>query len=198
MKESNIINTNFENFKRGHKFEKEAISVSCKLSNSETQTCEFFEDPCDSNFGARPDALATSSLILEVKTRPAKTEGPFTSLKIKQLSSYDIQSQLEMVWTGASYCILESYHPETQQASFFLIKIDDVLMSVIKDITNSILKEKSLLEWSRSENNFYKPLGENVVALIPMRCNSNEGFACYGVLVAKKNTREFKSRLDTC
>mgnify|MGYP000326737236 CR=1 FL=1 len=34
-----------------------------------------------------------------------------------------------MVCTGASYCILESCHPETQQAPFFLIKRDDVLMS---------------------------------------------------------------------
>lgn len=27
LKESDVINTNFENFKRGHKFEKEAVSV---------------------------------------------------------------------------------------------------------------------------------------------------------------------------
>lgn len=72
-----------------------------------------------------------------------------------------------MVCTGASYCILESYHPETQQASYFLIKRDDVLMSVIKDITNRILKEKPLLEWSHSENNYYKRLGENVAGHIP-------------------------------
>ena len=139
LKESDVINTNFENFKRGHKFEKEAISVFCNLSNSETQTSGFFEDPSDSNY-----ALAASSLILEVRTRAAKTEGPLISLK--QLPSYYIQPQLEMVCTGASYCILESYHPETQQASFFLVKRDDVLMSVIKDITNSILNEKPLLE----------------------------------------------------
>lgn len=35
-------------------------------------------------------------------------------------------------------------------------------MSVIKDITNSIFNEKPLLEWSNSENNYYKRLGENV------------------------------------
>ena len=94
LKESDVINTNFENFKRGHKFEKEAISVfATYLSNSETQTCGFFEDPSDSNYGASPDALAASSLILEVKTRPAKTEGPLPSLK--QLPSYYIQPQLK-------------------------------------------------------------------------------------------------------
>ena len=135
------------------------------MSNSETQTCGFFEEPSDSNYGASPDALAASSLILEVKTRAAKTEGPLTSLK--QQPSYYIQPQLEMVCTGASYCILESCHPETQQPSFFLIKRDDVLISVIKDITNSILKEKPLLEWSHSENNVYKRLGENVAGRIP-------------------------------
>ena len=72
LKESDVINTNFENFKRGHRFEKEAISVFCKLSNSETQTCGFFQDPSDSKYGASPDALAASSIILEIKTRPAK------------------------------------------------------------------------------------------------------------------------------
>ena len=40
-------------------------------------------------------------------------------------------------------------------------------MSVIKDITNSILNEKPLMEWSHSENNYYKHLGENVVGCIP-------------------------------
>ena len=104
-------------------------------------------------------------LILEVKTRAAKTEGPLTSLK--QQPSYYIQPQLEMVCTGTSCCILESYHPETQEASFFLIKRDDVIISVIKDVTNSILKEKPLLEWSHSENNFYKRVGENVAGRIP-------------------------------
>ena len=39
-------------------------------------------------------------------------------------------------------------------------------MSVIKDITNSILNDKPLLEWSHSENNYYKRLGENVAGRI--------------------------------
>ena len=126
-----------------------------------------FEDPSDSKYGASPDALVASSLILKVKTRPAKTEGLLTSLK--QLPSCYILPQLEMMCTGASYYILESYHLETQQASFFLVKRDDVLISVMKDITNSILKEKPLLEWSHSENNYYKRLGENVArhTLVP-------------------------------
>ena len=40
-------------------------------------------------------------------------------------------------------------------------------MSVVKDITNSILNDKPLLEWSHSENNYYKRLGENVAGRIP-------------------------------
>lgn len=39
-------------------------------------------------------------------------------------------------------------------------------MFVIKDIINSILKEKFLLEWLYLENNYYKCLGENVVGYI--------------------------------
>ena len=76
------------------------------MSNSKTETCGFFEDPNDSNYGASPDALAVSPFILEVKTRPAKTEGPLSSLK--QMPSYYIQPQLEMVCTGTPYCVLES------------------------------------------------------------------------------------------
>ena len=165
LEESYVLKTNFENFKWGHKFEKEARSVFCHLSNSKTETCGFFEDPSDSNYGASPDALPVSPFILEVKTRPPKTDGPLSSLK--QMPSYYIQSQLEMECTGAPHCILESYHPETQQASFFLVKTDNVLMSVIKDITNSILNDKPLLEWSHSENNYCKRLRENVAGRIP-------------------------------
>ena len=40
-------------------------------------------------------------------------------------------------------------------------------MSVIKDITNSILYDKPLLKWPHSENNYYKCLGENVAGRIP-------------------------------
>ena len=69
-----------------------------------------------------------------------------------------------MVCTGAPYCILESYYPETQQASFFLVKRDDVLISVMKDITNSILNDKPLFEWSHSEK---KLQGENVGGSTP-------------------------------
>jgi len=81
LEESDALKTNFENFMRGHKFEKEVISVFCHLSNSKTETCGFFEDPSNSNYGTSPDALAASPFILEVKTRPAKTEGPLSSLK---------------------------------------------------------------------------------------------------------------------
>ena len=48
LEESDVLKTNFQNFKQGHKFEKEAISVFCHLSNSETESCGFFEDPSDS------------------------------------------------------------------------------------------------------------------------------------------------------
>ena len=101
LKESDVINTNFENFKRGHKFEKEAVSVFYNLSNSETQTCGFFEEPSDLYYGASPDALAESSLILEVKTRPGKTERPLTSLK--QLPSYYIKASIS---NGVHWCFI--------------------------------------------------------------------------------------------
>ena len=58
LEESDVLKTNFDSFKRGHNFEKEAISVFCDLSgDSKTETCK---DPSDSNYGASPDALAAS------------------------------------------------------------------------------------------------------------------------------------------
>lgn len=52
-----------ENFKNGHKFEKEAISVFWELPKSETQRCVFFKDPSDTNYGASPDALVEINLL---------------------------------------------------------------------------------------------------------------------------------------
>jgi len=72
-----------------------------------------------------------------------------------------------MQCTGASYCILESYHPETKSASFFLIKKDEVLMSVIKDITNSILKSMPITEWPHTGNKHYDSIGKMVLGHIP-------------------------------
>ena len=93
LEESDVLKTNFENFKRGHKYEKEAISVFFRLSNSKTETCGFFEDPSDSNYGASPDALAASPFILEVKTRPARPGATFiTETDAKLLHPASVRS----------------------------------------------------------------------------------------------------------
>ena len=52
-------------------------------------------------------------------------------------------------------------------------------MSVIKDITNSILNDKPLLEWSHSENNYYKRLEENVAGRIPDFASSMKPLRSY-------------------
>ena len=94
-----------------------------------------------------------------------------------------------MACTGAPYCILESYHPETQQASFFLAKRDNVLMSVVKDITNSILNGEPFLESSHSENSYYKCLGENVSGRIPDFASIKPGVRSYIITVVKSVSR---------
>lgn len=81
MKESDVININFENFKRGYKFEKEVILVFCNLFNSEIEICGFFEDLSDFNYGVSLDVLVVFFLILEVKIRLVKIEGLFLLLK---------------------------------------------------------------------------------------------------------------------
>ena len=80
LQESDLINTNLANFKRGHEYEQEAIDLSSTQSQSSVERCGFFKDPSDSRFGASPDGFAAASIVLEVKTRSKGASGPLKSL----------------------------------------------------------------------------------------------------------------------
>ena len=68
-----------------------------------------------------------------------------------------------MICTDAHSCILVSYHPETQSGSSFLIKRDDLLMNIIKDICDSMLTNDILWNWYHNEIQELKLIGKKLV-----------------------------------
>ena len=72
-----------------------------------------------------------------------------------------------MACTGFSYVIVESFHPETETASFFLVRKDELLLSVLTEITDSILKQTEIDRWDHLEHRAFQLLGEKVIGKIP-------------------------------
>ena len=150
--------SHLENIKRGVYYEAVALKHFVNMSKSTVQTCGFFLHPTNKNFGASPDALCASGILLEIKTRASNSDGPLTSLK--EFPNYFMQCQLQMECTNSHSCILMSYHPETEQGIFFLITRDNILMEIVMDICNRFLKNEVLFEWSHVETNKLAKLGD--------------------------------------
>ena len=149
------------NIKRGIEFESEALQYFEMVSKSKATVCGFFLHPINNNYGASPDALCASGIILEIKTRAANSEGPLTSLK--DFPNYFVQCQIQMECTHAHSCTLLSYHPETQQGTFFLITRDNVMTNIIIDLCECILNNRTLLDWHHMETKELSKLGENIL-----------------------------------
>ena len=131
----------FYNFDRGHKYEDSAIKHFESVSGCTTSRCGFFVHPIDSVYGASLDAICPGTILLEVKTHAEKSSAPFQFIKGEHL----LQAQLQMACAGFQYVIVESFHAKTNSAKFFLIRKDELLLSVIKEVTDSILKQKPSL-----------------------------------------------------
>ena len=71
-----------------------------------------------------------------------------------------------MLCTGALYCILESYHPESKSANFFLVKKVMQLLSILKNIVDCILNEQPLISWEHHENKQLENLGKSITGNI--------------------------------
>ena len=67
----------------------------------------------------------------------------------------------------AHYVIVESFHSETERDTFLLIPRDELLFSVLKDITDNILKQAPIESWSHYEINVLKLIGERPLGNIP-------------------------------
>ena len=55
------------------------------------------------------------------------------------------------VSTGAEFCILQSYHPESKTSKFFIIKYNNTLMTIIKQIVDSMFDENHMLDWTHKK-----------------------------------------------
>ena len=136
VSEKTMFPTQFHNFEWGHRFEETAIKYFESITGSTTSKCVFFVHPSDENYGASSDAICPGPVLLEIKTRAENSTSPMDNLKGEHL----IQTQLQMACTGFDYVIVESFRPESNSANFFLVRKDELLFSVLKDITDSILK----------------------------------------------------------
>ena len=72
-----------------------------------------------------------------------------------------------MKCTGASFCILMSYHSESNTAKYFIIKRDETLFFVCKSVTDSILENKVITEWPHDENDSYQSIGKMLNGTVP-------------------------------
>ena len=155
--------TQFHNFERDHRFEETAIKYFESITGSTTSKCVFFVHPSDEKYGASPDAICPGATLLEIQTRAENSTSPLDSLKGEHL----IQTQLQMACTGFDYVIVESFHPESNSANFFLVRKDELLLSVLKDITDSILKQTPVDRWDHVERRVFQLLGEKLTSTIP-------------------------------
>ena len=124
------------NIKRGRQFEKKAISYFQRISKSSAEPCGFFIHPSNKLFGASPDAIGPAGFILEVKTRAENKKEPIQSMDA--FPHYFLQCQLQMDCTNSKFCVLLSYHPESDTGKFFLIIRNNLLLDILKEICEII------------------------------------------------------------
>ena len=171
LQESDVCNTNFVNFSRGHKYENEAIKYFERISGSLTQSSGFLLFSGDPRYGASPDAFAANGLLLEVKTRAmAKPTNPEAYQPLTSLAKnpcYFTQTQLQLLTTDRQYCILQSYSPEHKLSNFFLVKRHNVFLEVAKSITDSLLQNEPIMSWNHTEHPNLKKLGEQLLGRVP-------------------------------
>ena len=55
-----------------------------------------------------------------------------------------------MLCTGAKSCILQSYHPESKISKCFIIKYNNTLMTIIKEIADCIFDENHMPDWDHT------------------------------------------------
>ena len=143
----------------------EVITNFEKISNCKTEKCGFFLHPTGTGYGSSPDALGPLGILLEVKTRAEGSSGPLESLE--KFPHYNLQCQLQMLCTGAEFCILQSYHPESKTSKFFIIKYNNTLMTFIKEIVDCIFDENHMLDWDHTESVQLQTFAKQILEKVP-------------------------------
>ena len=87
--------------------------------------------------------------FIRSKKKGERSSGPLESLE--KFSHYFVQCQLQMLCTGAEFCILQSYHPESKISKVFFIKYNNTLMTIIKEIVACMFDENHMLDWVQKE-----------------------------------------------
>ena len=125
-------------------------------------SCGFFRHPSDTNYGASPDGISEAFLV-EVKTRAENSEAPLDKIT----GSHIIQANFQMSCAGANLVFLLSYLPEKKSSNIFFIPRNDLLIDVLKEITDHILHHKIVSKWDYEENNHLSELGKNLLNTVP-------------------------------
>ena len=141
--------TIIKDISRGHRYEDEAITNFQNISICKTEKCELFLHPTDSRYGSSPGVLGPLGRFIRSKNRGIGSSGPLEALE--KFSHYFVQCQLQMLCTGAEFCILQSYHPESKISKVFFIKYNNTLMTIIKEIVACMFDENHMLDWVQKE-----------------------------------------------
>ena len=88
-------------------------------------------------------------ILLEVRTRSEGSAGPLESLE--KFLHYFVQCQLQLLCTDAEFYISQSYHPESKTSKFLIIKYNNTLMTIIKEIVDCMFDESHMLYWADKE-----------------------------------------------
>ena len=72
-----------------------------------------------------------------------------------------------MSCAGANLVFLQSYIPEKKSSNIFFIPRNDLLIDVLKEITDHILHQKIASKWDYEENNHLSELGKNLLNTVP-------------------------------
>ena len=81
------------------------------------------------------------------KTRSINYEGPLEKIEKYMF----VQVQAQMYCTGRKFCLLMSYHPETDQAHYFVIKYENDVLSVILTCLQAIITQSPPAESKKWE-----------------------------------------------
>ena len=154
-----------KNISRVHQFEDDAIAQFQSISKCKTERCGFFHFENDMRYGSSPDALGPLWILLEVKTKAEGSLSPLQSLDT--VPQYFVQCQLQMLCTDAEFCVLQSYHPEPKTSIFFIVKHNNTLTAIIKQLIDCILDNNHVLDQAHTDVSELHGFAKEILGKVP-------------------------------
>jgi len=124
------------------------------MSGAPVLGCGFFRHPEDPRYGASPDGIG-EAFAIEVKTRAQHSETPLEKIS----GSHLVQTNFQMACTKGDITFIQSYLPEKDISHFFYVERNDLLINVVKHITDHILEKRTFTDWHYDEHCHLKRLG---------------------------------------